>query len=269
MVRPSYRKQKEIERLIIFDVFRDEDAPESWGDLWSKAKEKGLTSPTTLSDYLKRLEHTGYVTRSVDSRARPPKSIYKLVPGARVRWQTEKDSRVPIAVKPTESSKQETPLEAAVVEPPDEPSARAQHVLSKLLPVFNPLDEDNLVDSGILEWLAGKVTKDPMLLIYADPTSERLLKEKIMLEDSEIHSFFTALHDNLLRGFAKQRMRAMEKTPRPPIATASPSEQASWLKDAFDFEVTITFKLNGRDVFDMPKLTTAIERLSEHIRRSR
>ena len=157
MPRPSYKKQKEIERLLIFDAFGDEETPRSWSDLRSAAKEKGLTSPSTLSEYLKRLERARYVSRSIDSRRRPPRATYRLLTGARSRWIVEGPSRVPLMPQLERPATHTAGLEKTIGE---------HEIMDFLLSTFNPPDEDRVLDSGTLGILARRSTKDQVFFIY-------------------------------------------------------------------------------------------------------
>jgi hypothetical protein len=126
--------------------------------------------------------------------------------------------------------------------------------------IFNPPDEDRVLDSGTLGILAPRSTKDQVLFIYSDPETKQAW-DKIVRDDLEARLFFVILYETLLRGLAKRRMQALGKSPRPHISKSSPSEQVAWLKKAFDFDVTITFRLNGKDAFDWNKLQGVIEEL--------
>jgi len=126
--------------------------------------------------------------------------------------------------------------------------------------IFDPPDEDRVLDSGWPSVLAAKRPKERMLFIYCDPETKRLW-DKVVPERSGAHFFFARLQETLLRGLAKRRMQALGKGPRPHICKSSSSEQVAWLKKAFDFDVTITFRVNGKDAFEWTKLEALIEEI--------
>ena len=258
MARPSFKEQEGIERRIIFDVFEAEEAPHTWKLLWSRAEEAGVSSKSTLSDYLKRLEAKEYVTRVVDPRKRPPAPIYTLLKGSRERWKGQNPRHAPISISSGEVPRNQ--LRRTEVDQ-----------LLVFTYLFAPPDADRILDRGTLYVLAERTTHDPTTFVYLDPKTKRLW-EKVAPNAPEVGLFFSILYRTLLSGFAKRRMLAMGDGPRPHISESSASDQVAWLKKAFDFDVTLTFRLKGRDAFDWSRLQSVLEELKSsdkwrHVRR--
>jgi hypothetical protein len=74
MPRASYKRQKELRRLIL-DFFEKEYTPYAWKNLLEKAKKEGI-SGNTLSKYLKEFVEEGLIVRKVDIESTPPKVFY-------------------------------------------------------------------------------------------------------------------------------------------------------------------------------------------------